>query len=157
MAIFFQIVIHEDGFTCTYVLFLLSSVEEGTGWLTLMKIVWLVIGSTQGSSCEKQISGKRTNLYHYRVKWLVVFLCSTSSVLVATLCQWKRCVPKKPKKGYNLFKVALEINRIEHYLLCKWYIKVSLIHINLMCMVEDWLHWSWSAKVSEYQNIRVPQ
>ena len=41
---------------------------------------------------------------------------------------------------FGIFK--LEINRNEHYLLWKWYIKVSLIHINLMCMVEDWLHWS---------------
>ena len=34
-------------------------------------------------------------------------------------------------------KFKLEINRNEHYLLRKRYIKVSLIHINLMCMVED--------------------
>ena len=57
----------------------------------------------------------------------------------------------------NFGRFKLEINRNEHYLLWKWYIKVSLIHINLMCMVEDWLHWSWSAKVSEYQNSRVLQ
>jgi len=33
----------------------------------------------------------------------------------------------------NRFK--LEIDRNEHYLLWKWYIKVSLIIINFMCMV----------------------
>ena len=37
----------------------------------------------------------------------------------------------------NFGRFKLEINRNEHYLLWKWYIKVSLIHINLMCMVED--------------------
>ena len=37
----------------------------------------------------------------------------------------------------NFENFKLEINRNEHYLLWKWYIKVSLIHINLMCMVED--------------------
>ena len=42
----------------------------------------------------------------------------------------------------NFGRFKLEINRNEHYLLWKWYIKVSLIHINLMCMIEGWLHWS---------------
>ena len=37
----------------------------------------------------------------------------------------------------NFGSFNLEINRNEHYLLWKWYIKVPLIHINLMCMVED--------------------
>ena len=37
----------------------------------------------------------------------------------------------------NFGRFKLEINRNEHYLLWKWYIKVSLMHINLMCMVED--------------------
>ena len=37
----------------------------------------------------------------------------------------------------NFGRFKLEINRNEHCLLWKWYIKVSLIHINLMCMVED--------------------
>ena len=36
----------------------------------------------------------------------------------------------------NFGRFKLEINRNEHYLLWKWYIKVSLIHINLMCMIE---------------------
>jgi len=57
----------------------------------------------------------------------------------------------------NFGGFKLEINRNEQYLLWKWYIKVSLTHKNLICMVEDLLHWSLSAKVSKYQNSKVPQ
>ena len=42
----------------------------------------------------------------------------------------------------NFGRFKLEINRNEHWLLWKWYIKVSLIQLNLMCMIEGWLHWS---------------
>merc|ERR1719295_1423827 len=40
----------------------------------------------------------------------------------------------------NFGRFKLEINRNRHYLNWKWYIKVSLILINLICMVEDRLH-----------------
>ena len=55
----------------------------------------------------------------------------------------------------NFGRFKLEINRNEHNLLWKWSIKVSLIHLNLMCNCA-WLRIDCiGPKVPKYQNTKI--
>ena len=93
---------------------------------------WLLINNTYSQLSNKSTGTMEKNLPKSLA--VLTFSCGTIGMnsrflLVVLLFQ------RYYRVNFGRFK--LEINRNEHYLLWKWYIKVSLIHINLMCMVED--------------------